>query len=113
MRLAPILFLLLAAAHGPLGGGHHAKLSLWHQPAHEGLSRRDFGRNLRQPDSDIAVHQGRFDLGEKHFGMREIPFQITGSSAHRLDTINLGNGASARVGFVQGHHLGLRFGLPF
>ncbi|MEA3004572.1 MAG: hypothetical protein QOH81_3360 [Sphingomonadales bacterium] len=113
MRSVPILFLLLAAAHGPMGGGRHARLSLWHEPVHEGLARRDFGRNLRHSDSDITVHQGHFDLGEKHFGMRETPFQIAGSSPHRLDTINLGNGASARVGFVQGRHLGLRFGLPF
>lgn len=91
MRYRPLVLLALLAAHGPLQHNmrHHPVLANWHMGSHDG-SPRDFGRALAHMD------RGRMAIVD-----------------HRLDRVDMGNGAKLGVGFVSGHHVGVKFKLPF
>ena len=122
MRLALIsIMLLLAAAHAPRGAGRHAMPSMWHFGAHDGMSRRDFGRNLRGSQSEGSAREGYaaradrpFNLGEIAVATGNVRFGRAAAGPNRLDIIPLGHsGAQVHVGFIQGHHPGFRIGIPF
>ena len=92
MRWCSVLFLALLAAHGPSGHLHHSyhpMLSNWHMGPRDGSSPRDFNRTLG------------------HI-RRESIF-----AEHRLDRLEIGNGAKVGVGFVSGRHMGFKFKMPF
>lgn len=112
MRWGSFLFLLLMAAHGASRGPQHLRVSLWHAPGHDGFDRRDFGRNLRHFDQGRSGADRPIDLGERHFAPG-VQFQPSEYRTHRLDTFDISNGASLRVGLIQGHHPGIRFGIRF
>lgn len=97
MRLASIALLLLVAAHpAPQHGGHfhHGTPSTWRMAAHDGSSPRDFGRTLGHRDGPLLPQDVR--------------------EPRRLNSFELGaTGARVGVGFVGGHHVGLRLKSPF
>jgi hypothetical protein len=91
MRYLSVAFLALLAAHGPPHHrSHHAMPSNWHMGTNDGGSPRDFNRTL-----------GHMDKTE---------FRIV---EHRLDRLDMGNGAKLGVGFIGGRHMGLKLKLPF
>lgn len=99
MRYAPLLFLILVAAHpGPrLGGGmgdhfsrHHAMPSSWHMRPRDGSSPSDFGRRFAHVEAAMVAREQA-----------------------RVGHVELGNGARVGVGFVGGRHLGFRLKAPF
>ncbi|HEX4739360.1 MAG TPA: hypothetical protein VH331_17570 [Allosphingosinicella sp.] len=90
MRYRPVVFLALLAAHGaPHHRQHHHPMPYGHMGLHDGGSPRDFNRTLNH-----------LDKTEFHFVQR------------RFDRIDLGNGAKLGVGFIGGHHMGLKLKLP-
>jgi hypothetical protein len=62
--------------------------------SHDGSSLRDFGRSLGHREGAFVPREA----------LRE---------ARRFDRLEVGNGARVGFGFVQGRHLGLRFGKSF
>jgi len=92
MRYLSVAFLALLAAHGAPHHhrSHHAMPSNWHMGAHDGTSPSDFNRTL-----------GHLDRVEFRMAPR------------RFDRIDIGNGGKLNVGFIGGHHMGLKFKLPF
>jgi hypothetical protein len=98
MRIASLPLLLLVAAHpAPHHGGggfHHGTPSTWHMGTHDGSSPRDFGRTLGHRDASLLPQEVR--------------------EPRRLNNFELGTtGARLGVGFVGGHHVGLRLKSPF
>jgi hypothetical protein len=103
MRGLPFLLLLLVAAHPPGHRGfdrvnHHQRMTTWRMGTHDGSSPHDFGRMLARREHLSAASRDRIEIQEPR----------------RLNSFTVGDsGARLGVGFVGGHHLGMRLRSPF